>query len=47
MKPKEDQHVVVGEGTQQRELEDGTDRNKQGYFKANSDKSSRGKSYCC
>ena len=47
MKPKEDQNVVVGDGKEQTELQDGTDGNKQGNFKDKSDESSRGKSYCC
>ena len=47
MEPKEDQHVVVGDDREQTELEDGTDGNKQGHFKDNSDESSRGKSHCC
>ena len=47
MKPKEDQHIVVGDGREQTELEDGTDGNKKGHFKDKSDESSRGKSYCC
>lgn len=47
MKPKGDQHVVVGDGREQTELEDVTDGNKQGHFKDKSEESSRGKSYCC
>ena len=38
MEPEEDQHVVVGDGREQTELEDGTDDNKQGHFKDKSDK---------
>ena len=38
MKPKEDQHVVVGDGREQTELEDGKNGHKQGHFKDKSDK---------
>ena len=36
MKPKEDQHVVVGDGREQTELEDGKNGHK--HFKDKSDK---------
>ena len=38
MKPKEDQHVVVGDGREQTELEDGKNGHKQVHFKDKSDK---------
>ena len=38
MKPKEDQHVVVGDGREQTELEDGKNGHKQGHIKDKSDK---------
>ena len=38
MKPKKDQHVVVGDGREQTELEDGKNGHKQGHFKDKSDK---------
>ena len=33
MEPEEDQHVLVGDGREQTELEDGTAGNKQGILK--------------
>ena len=47
MKLKEDQHIVVGDGREQTELEDGKNGHKQGHFKDKSDKAVEKKSYCC
>ena len=47
MKLKEDQHIVVGDGREQTELEDEKNGHKQGHFKDKSDKAVEKKSYCC